>query len=193
MEYVMILLVAFGLAFDIFAIAVSQGAVLKDVKARSLVLMCLIVCAWQGLAMALGFFLSSLLNIEAMKEETRMVWTILTAAIFIALGGIKIFLVYYKRNVPEVRSEINFGKICSIAASTSIYTLFAGFASGLIRLSPVWEISANCIMTIALVILGVFVGYRNGELNKGIYRSGGGILTVAGIIVIIQYLSWYMG
>lgn len=185
----MIILIGFGLAFDVFAISVSQGSVLGDVKARGMVLMCLIVCAWQMVALSIGYTLASLINIEMTSVEVQRVWSLLAALIFIALGGIKLFLIYNKKAIPEERSEIDFKKTCGIAASTSIYTLFAGFACGLLMLSGVKTGIAVCIMTIAIVIVGVYVGYRNGELDKRIYWSGGIFLIVAGSIVVMQYIG----
>ncbi len=185
------ILIGFGLAFDVFAIAVSQGSVLGQVKARGLVLMSLIVCGWQVVAMGLGYGISSIPNVEAMSVDARMVWTILSAAILIGLGGIKLFVLNYRKALPEVRSDIDFRKTCGIAASTSIYTLFAGVACGFLMLNAVSVGIMICIMTLGLVVFGVFVGYRNGELDKRIYRSGGIILILAGLIVIGQYIVWY--
>ena len=123
------------------------------------------------------------------EGSAQRVWSLLAALIFIALGGIKLFLIYNKKAIPEERSEIDFKKTCGIAASTGIYTLFAGFACGLLMLSGVKTGIAVCIMTIAIVIVGVYVGYRNGELDKRIYWSGGIFLIVAGSIVVMQYIG----
>ena len=90
----MIILIGFGLAFDVFAISVSQGSVLGDVKARGMVLMCLIVCAWQMVALSIGYTLASLINIEMTSVEVQRVWSLLAALIFISLGGIKLFLIF---------------------------------------------------------------------------------------------------
>ena len=60
MEIVMIVLIGLGLAFDVFAIAVSQGSVLGNVKARGIVLMCLMVCVWQVVALTIGYLLAGL-------------------------------------------------------------------------------------------------------------------------------------
>ena len=86
MDVAMIMLVGFGLAFDVFYIAVSQGCVLGTVRAKSMTLMCLIVCGWQSVAIGLGYALSSLPKIYRMPEDIRMVWTLLSALIFITLG-----------------------------------------------------------------------------------------------------------
>ena len=118
-----------------------------------------------------------------------MVWGILAAVIFIALGGVKLLLIYQKKAIPEVRSDIDFKKTCAIASSTSIYTLFAGFACGLILLKPVSMGIMICVTTIAIVIIGVYVGYRNGELDKRVYWSGGILLIIAGIITMLDRIG----
>lgn len=190
MDIVMILLIGFGLAFDVFGIAVSQGSVLGSVRARGIVLMCLMVCAWQVVAMAIGYGIASLLHIENMSEGVQKVWSILSAFILIALGGIKLFIIYFKKAVPEARSDINFKKTCAIASSTSIYTLFAGIACGFLMLNAVYMGAVICILTIGIVIAGVYVGYRNGELDKRVYWTGGILLVIAGLLTVMQYIGW---
>lgn len=193
MDLVMILLIGFGLALDVFGIAVAQGSVLGDVKGKNLVLMCLILCAWQIVALAIGYGISDIPNIEVMPVEVRMVWTWLSALIFIAEGGIKLYLIYHKKAMPEERSEINLKRTCGIAASTSIYTLFAGIGCGFVGLNKFTQGIALCVITIALGIAGFYIGYRNGELDKRIYWLGGILLIAAGAFVIAGYMIWYFG
>lgn len=191
MNTVLILLVGFGLAFDVFYIAVSQGCVLGSVRVKSMTLMCLLVCGWQVVATLIGFGLASLPNVDKMSLEIRKVWTLIAAVIFLTLGVIKIYINNHKTAMPEVRQEIDFKKICAIASSTSIYTLLASVACTWVALDIIRIGIMICIMTIALVILGVYVGYRNGELDKHVYWSGGILLLVAGLLVIADYLIWW--
>ena len=60
MNTVMIILVGFGLAFDVFYIAVSQGCVLDRIQGKNMSLMCLIVCGWQMVALAIGYGIARL-------------------------------------------------------------------------------------------------------------------------------------
>lgn len=189
MDIIMILLIGFGLAFDVFGIAVSQGSVLGSVKARGIVLMCLMVCAWQVVAIAIGYGIAQLPHIEKMSEGVRMLWSIISAFILIVLGGIKLFFIYYKKAIPEERSDIDFKKTCKIASSTSIYTLFAGISCGFLRIDLYYIGSMICVLTIGIVIAGVYVGYRNGELDKRVYWSGGILLIIAGLLTVVQHIG----
>lgn len=189
MDWIVILLVCFGLAFDVFSISVSQGSVLGKVKARRLVLMCLIVCAWQIVAISIGYGIASFADVRYTSQDVKGVWSLVSATIFIATGGIKIFLIQRRKAVPEIRSEIDFGKTCGIAAYTSIYSLFAAMGCGFLMLDPINVGVVTCILTLGIVIWGVFLGYHNGEINKKVYWTGGAFLACAGIIVTIQYFS----
>lgn len=191
MNAVMMVLIGFGLAFDVFYIAVSQGCVLGSVKAKSMTLMCLIVCGWQIVALAIGYGIARLPKVDEMAVDIKMVWTLMSALIFMILGVVKIYINNRKAAMPEVCQEIDFKKICGIASSTSIYTLFAGLACQWMGFNMIHLAIMVCAMTIGLVILGVYVGYRNGELDKRVYRSGGILLLLAGFIVIGQYISWW--
>ena len=111
----------------------------------------------------------------------------MAATIFIGCGGIKIFLVQRRKAVPEIRSQIDFGKICGIAGPTSIYTLFVTMGGGFVSLNPFYVAVAICVLTIAIVIGGVYVGYRNGEIDKKVYWTGGIFLVAAGVLTIFDY------
>lgn len=193
MDNLMIVLIGLGLAFEVLAVSVAQGSVLGSVKARGIILMCLMVCAWQVVALAIGCVLASLFHIEEYSDQIQMLWKLFAGIILIGLGGIKLFIIYFKKAVPEERSEINFKKMCGIASYTSIFTLFAGFAGGLLLLNEIRLGIMICVTTIAIVICGLYVGYRNGELNKRIYWGGGAILIIAGILAIMEYLGWQIG
>ena len=190
MELLLIILIGFGLAFDVFSIAVTQGCVLGSVRGKSMTLMCLIVCGWQVVALVLGYMIASFIDVESASVDIQSVWIIFGSAILIALGGIKIFLTCKKEAVPEVCTEMNFRKICGIAASTSIYTLFAGIACGIMLLSKLYTGIMICAVTVGLVILGVYVGYRNGEIDKKVYWGGGVLLIVAGTVAILNRIAW---
>ena len=189
---IILILVGLGLAFDVFAIAVEQGSVLGSVVAKNMVLMCLIVCGWQLVSCFLGYCLSMPIDIDNMTVEAVGVWSLIAAVILIAEGGIKLYVIYHKKQVEEECQEMDFGKICRIAASTSIYTFFAGFACGVLLISTTALGIMICVMTILLVIIGVYVGYNNGDLHKTVYRSGGILLILAGVVVVLQYATGFI-
>ena len=187
MTWLLLLLICFGLAFDVFSIAVSQGSVLSTVKVKGLVLMSLIVCSWQIVSVAIGSYVGALPFRAKLSEEAINGFILVAATIFIACGGIKIFLIQRRNAVPEICSQMDFGRICGIAGPTSIYTLFVTMGSGFIRLEPFYVAVTICLLTIAIVIGGVYVGYRNGEINKKVYWTGGIFLIVAGVLTIFDY------
>ena len=192
MDWIVILLVCFGLAFDVFSISVAQGSVLGKVKARRLILMCLIVCAWQVVAISIGYFIASLADVRYTSTDVQGVWSLVSATIFIATGGIKIFRLQRRKAVPEICSDIDFGKICGIAAYTSIYTLFAAMGCGFLLLNPVRLGIVICILTLGIVVSGVFMGYRNGEINKKVYWAGGVFLIGSGVLVSVEYFTRFI-
>ena len=189
MDWIVILIVCFGLAFDVFSISVAQGSVLGKVKARRLMLMCLIVCAWQVVAISIGYGIASLADVRYTSVDVQGVWSLVSATIFIATGGIKIFLIQRRKAVPEICSDIDFGKTCGIAAYTSMYTLFAAMGCGFLMLNPVRLGVVICVLTLGIVVSGVFMGYRNGEINKKVYWTGGVFLIGSGALVTAEYFT----
>lgn len=192
MDWIIVVHVCLGLAFDVFSIAVAQGSVLGKVKFRGLVFMCLIVWAWQLVTLSIGYGIAALINVNELQKEVRDALQLVTATIFVGCGGIKIFLVQKRKAVPEELSDINFKKLHGIAAPISIYTFFAALGCGFLALSYANVCAIICVMTIAIVVLGVFVGYRNGELNKKMYWAGGIFLIGAGAIVLAEYITKFV-
>jgi putative Mn2+ efflux pump MntP len=187
MTWLLIMLICFGLAFDVFSIAVSQGSVLGTVKVRGLVLMSLMVCAWQIVTVAIGSYVGALPSHSNLSVEAKGGFILVAATIFIACGGIKIFLIQRRKAVPEIRSQIDFAKICGIAGPTSIYTLFVTMGCGFIELEAFYVAVVICVLTIGIVIGGVYLGYRNGEIDKKVYWAGGIFLIAAGVLTIFDY------
>lgn len=192
MNWIIVVLVCLGLAFDVFSIAVSQGSVLGKVKFRGLVFMCLIVWAWQLVTLSIGYGIVALIDVKSLQPEIRDALWLVASTIFIACGGIKIFLVQRRKAVPEELSDINLKKLHGIVAPTSIYTFFAAIGCGFLTLSYTEVCAVICILTIAIVIMGVFVGYRNGELNKKMYWAGGIFLIGAGALVVTEYATKFI-
>jgi putative Mn2+ efflux pump MntP len=189
MDWVIVVLVCLGLAFDVFSIAVSQGSVLGKVRFRGLVFMCLIVWAWQLVTLSIGYGITALINVNELQEEIRNALQLVASTIFVGCGGIKIFLVQRRKAVPEELSDINLKKLHGIAAPISIYTFFVALGCGFLTLRYLNIFAIICVMTIAIVIWGVFVGYRNGELNKKMYWAGGIFLIGAGALVVTEYIT----
>ena len=48
------------------------------------------------------------------------------------------------------------------------------------------------LLLVMVMILGVFAGYRNGELNKKMYWAGGIFLIGAGAMVVTEYITKFV-
>lgn len=192
MNIVLLLLVGFGLALDVFALAVAQGAVLRRVRLQGLGFMALIVCGWQILAVTLGYLFSRIPHVEDNDLGVQMIWSLVAATIFAAIGGIKLFYLHFKPEIPEARGEFDFKRIFKIGASISVYTFFAGIACGLLLIRPLAVELMMFLMSLGLVIGGVYVGYRRGSGHKGIYYSGGGVLVLVGAMMLARYFIWLL-
>ena len=70
--------------------------------------------------------------------------------------------------------------------------MFAGFACGLTLLNGVYMGIMICVTTIAIVIIGVYVGYRNGELDTRIYWTGGIFLIIAGALTLMETMGVFI-
>ena len=80
--------------------------------------------------------------------------------------------------------------MCLAAGITSLDAFFAGIGTGFLETELLAELITMAVVTILIVILGMYTGYRLGwEQKKKANGLGGIILCLAGIDVIIRYLG----
>ena len=182
-----IILVCLGVSFDVLALSICYGSVLGELKYKQITKLALMFCAFQTGSGALGALLSYL---PLFKDETGKGQRFGYVCSIIILIGIGLFL-FYKgwKNEPilERRSEINLKKYAGTAAIASIDTLFAG--AGIAMWQTDWWNYAIClcVVTVAAVYLGIYIGYRLGFEPKHIaYKIGGAVLIVAAIDIFVR-------
>lgn len=185
-----IILVCVGVSFDALALSICCGSVLGTLRYKQITKLALLFCAFQTGSGVLGALLS---YIPIFRDDAGKGWQFGYVCSIIILIGIGLFL-FYKgwKNEPvlERRSEIDFKKYAGTAAIASIDTLFAG-ASIAMWPAEWWSYAiCLCLVTIAAVYLGVYIGYRLGFEPKNIaYRIGGAVLIVAAIDIFVRLFT----
>ncbi len=190
MNLIEILLVSVGLSLDVFAVAVTQGAVLMKIEKSKLVKMCLLFCVWQACAVFLGHLLTSIPYLSVTAEGVRFLWELIAVCIFIGIGCYMIYKAWRKEQVLEHRSEINYKQLCVAAFFTSIDAFAAGIGFGCMKTQVFAMVISILIITVIIVIAGLFTGYRMGyEQKTKAYGVGGMLLFIAAIELVMKYIA----
>ncbi len=176
------ILIIAGISLDIFAAMEIEGAMLADIKKKSLIIACSIVTLLQII-----FFFGGYAACYALEKygiiENGVEVGYGAAAIVFALLGIRLIVKAIKREFVQEkrRDNIRVRDYIKIIAVTSFYTLCAGCACGFVGTSVIMMAVVILVCSILVVVAGLYTGYHFGfESKTGAYIAGALLLWVAG-------------
>ena len=156
------LLIIVGISFDVYAAMEVRGAMLAKIKPKILILTSLLFTLIQCI-----FFFGGYIH-KAIKHE----------------------------EIEEKREEMSIKTYAKIIIAGAFYTLLAGLACGLIRSNQnlpmyFWMMFGFILCTtIAVVLAGVYTGYRYGCGSRPkFYIVGAALLIIGGIWSLVVALS----
>ena len=188
MSFLELLLIAFSLAMDAFAVAVSNGLALRTISIKHIFKFGIYFGFFQFLMPVIGFFLASRFS-EYIVSFDHWVAFVLLAFI----GGNMIKESFSKDEDSEDISEekiMSFKNLVTLAIATSIDALAVGVTFALIPGYNIW-FSAGVIGVIAFICsgLGVLLGKNiSGVFQAYAERIGGTVLVFMGLKILIQHL-----
>lgn len=190
MNLLEILWISIGLSFDVFAVMVCKGAMLPKIHVKDAICACAIFCVWQQLALLAGNLFAAIPLFSLAYGNISRIWNVVSVLIFAALGCYMLWKAHRRETFFEHREEhLGLKSICILACITSLDAFFAGIGFALLKTELFVEAAAIVIVTILVVIIGLYTGYRLGyEQKKKAYSVGGVLLITAGIDVVIRYL-----
>ena len=181
MNWIENILIIAGISLDIFAAMEIEGAMLADVKRKSLIVACVIVTLLQMLFFWGGYLVCFLLQGESIGY--------IVAVIVFALLGIRLLIKAIKREFVQEkrRDNIRVRDYIKIIAVTSFYTLCAGCVCGFVGTSVLMMTVVILICSILVVVGGLYTGYHFGfESKTGAYVAGALLLWVAGGEILLR-------
>ena len=191
MSWIEIVLITIGMSLDTFAAVECQGALVAKLEKKRLSMAVTVIALWQTIALLIGSFLVTLLNqYDTQLSGEAFIGRIL--AILILFGmGLRMFVKAWRNEIIVEKREdgLDIKKTFFSIAKGTIFTILTGIAFAFLEA----DIKAVLIMiicvTIAMVIIGLYTGYRLGfEQKSKAYIGGGALLIAAGIDVIVRYI-----
>lgn len=190
MNWIETLIIAAGISLDILAAVECQGAVVTKVRTKPLVLITLLISAWQLGSLYLGSLCAGLLCRYEAKGRSVFTGRIIAVAVFFCLG-IRLLLKAWKReHMDESREDrTDYRRFARLGAVTAIYTFLTGAAFGFLETDVLLILLMVLGITILCVVGGMYIGYRLGfEPQTRIYVIGGILLLAGGVDVIVRYV-----
>ena len=192
MSWIEIVLITIGMSLDTFAAVECQGALVAKLEKKRLSMAVTVIALWQTIALLIGSFLVTLLNqYDTQLSGEAFIGRILAILILFGMGLRMFVKAWRNERIGEKREDGREIKktFFSIAKGT-IFTILTGIAFAFLEA----DIKAVLIMiicvTIAMVIIGLYTGYRLGfEQKSKAYIGGGALLIAAGIDAIVRYIE----
>ena len=192
MNYLQGILIVAGISLDLLATMEVEGAKLGEIRRKTLLLNSLLITGLQ-----LGFFFGGYYichyidQIEVFaNEKTAWLGEVIAFLVF-ALLGVRLFVKAIRHEfVDEWRETISRKTYVRIILVTTIYTLFAGCATGFLEFPPLFLLITIIICSIIVVFAGVYMGYMFGFRAKTVfYAIGAAVLWAAGVNILYHLIT----
>jgi len=187
MTYLEMILIIGGISLDIFAAMEIEGAMLAEVKRKSLLTACTLVTVLQLVFFFGGYFVCHELAEYGQIERALWVGQVIAICVF-ALLGVRLLVKAIKREfINETCGEITVSKYIKIILVTSVYTLIAGCACGFMGVNWFFMLFVIILCSVLVVLGGIYTGYHFGFQAKTIaYVIGAILLWGAGVEILIE-------
>lgn len=188
MEVITLLLLAFGLSFDSFAVSVSSGMILPGIRFFKACIFAFSLAFFQGLMPVLGWYAGLTVRDELAFIDHWIAFGLL------GILGIKMILESlkaeeHKNNFNPLKPSV----LLAMSLATSIDALIVGVSFAFIQnpdsetiILPVLIIGS---VTFIVSMLGILFGKKAGtRLGKRMEMLGGVILIAIGFKILVEHL-----
>ena len=183
MNFIALIFTAFALSMDAFAVSITKGMTIKNLKKSTALKMALTFGVFQGAMPLLGWALG--ISFESYIKSIDH-WIAFILLGFIGFNMIKGF---FDDRKEENASELEFSattdvddlsnkEIIMLAVATSIDALAVGISFAFLNVSIIPAASIICIITFLVCVVGVFVGNKVGDIFNGYAELVGGVILV---------------
>ncbi len=177
-----VLLLAFALSMDAFAVSVGLGVKTKTFDTKTALKIALFFGIFQGLMPLFGFLAS--VGIGSMIRSLDH-WI---AFGLLLLIGAKMLYEGYGENTEEEISQITNKVLLILAIATSIDAMAAGFTLNLLTLPPALSMGLIALVTFVFSFLGVLIGTKGGGfLEAKAEMLGGAVLIAIGVKILLSH------
>ncbi|HYE83613.1 MAG TPA: manganese efflux pump MntP family protein [Clostridia bacterium] len=202
MDILSIALIAVGLSMDAFAVSVSNGIIIKDLKMGHALKIGLYFGVFQALMPLAGWLAGSQFKDYIISIDHWIAFGLLAF-----IGG-KMIHEAFEMKSEELNTEegmcevaistqdtvcdnpLRMGRLLVLAIATSIDALAVGVSFAFLRVSIVWSAVLIGVITFGICFAGVYIGKRfGGMLKKKAEIVGGLILICIGVKILIEHLG----
>ena len=183
MNFIALIFTAFALSMDAFAVSITKGMTIKNLKKSTALKMALAFGVFQGAMPLLGWALGISFESYIKSIDHRI------ASLLLGFIGFNMIKGFFDDRKEENASELEFSattdvddlsnkEIIMLAVATSIDALAVGISFAFLNVSIIPAASIICIITFLVCVVGVFVGNKVGDIFNGYAELVGGIILI---------------
>jgi len=184
MDIITIVLIAFGLAMDAFAVSITSGITIKNLKINHALTIAAFFGSFQAFMPLIGWLAGLSLTDYISGIDHWIAFGLL------AFIGCK--MIYESTRIESAHKEtnpLNFHVLLLLSIATSIDALAVGVSFAFLQIAIATPIIIIGTITFALSFLGVFIGDKSGHLFENKIEIAGGIVLFAiGIKILLEHL-----
>ena len=202
MDILSVILIAIGLSMDAFAVSVTNGIIIKDLKIGHALKIGLYFGAFQALMPLAGWLAGS-----QFKDYITSVDHWIAFGLLAFIGGKMIWEAFGEKDEEGEAIEgmcevaisaqgtvcedtLRTGRLLVLAVATSIDALAVGISFAFLSVSIIWAAALIGLITFAICFAGVFIGNKfGGLLKKKAEIVGGLILVLIGLKILFEHIG----
>lgn len=185
MNLMTIILIGLGLAMDAFAVSITSGILIKNVKLKNVIKIALFFGIAQGIMPLIGWLAGSAFSNYINKIDHWIAFILLCF-----LGAKMIWEASRKKDEDENYDPLNNKVLFTLAIATSIDALVIGVSFAFLKVSIIYACSIIAIITALVCAIGVLIGKQCSSLFRNIAEYlGGTILILMGIKILFEHLN----
>jgi putative Mn2+ efflux pump MntP len=185
MDLITILLIAVGLSFDTFAVSVSSGLTIRQIRFMQAVKIAFTLAFFQSLMPLIGWMVGSQFSGPVVNYDHWVAFGLLSA-----LGLKMAYESFKKDNEKSNFNPLNLAVLLGMAVATSIDALVVGVSFALIEVNIYWTVLVIGVVTFLVSMAGMLFGKKvGGKLGKRMEIIGGLILIGIGIKILLEHLQ----
>ena len=184
MDFVTIVIIAFGLAMDAFAVSIGIGVGMKCFKVKPAFKVALFFGFFQAVMPYLGWITGSSFNQYIAAYDHWVAFFLL-----LIIGGKMIYESFIIKDAESKFDSNNIITIFLLAIATSIDALAVGISFSILDLQILAPIIIIGIITFVLSLIGVYIGGHFGSIFENKIELLGGIILIGiGTKILLEHL-----
>lgn len=185
MSIVEIMLLAIGLAMDAFAVAVTSGVAIKNLRIKHALLIGITFGGFQAIMPIIGWLAGIGLQQFLCHLDHWIAFVLLSI-----IGGKMIYEAFQLEDAEKPGNPLQAGVLLLLGVATSIDAMVVGVTFAMIKVAIFKPVALIGAVTFLLCLLGVYIGNKFGHFfEKKIEIFGGVVLILIGLKILIQHLT----